>query len=79
MNTLKYANRAGKIKRTVSRNVVEVSMHVSEYKAMIANLKSEIEHLRSLLTRQPAPDLPPSLNDELKKTQSERARLEQEL
>jgi kinesin family protein 18/19 len=46
VNTLKYATRARKIKRKTTRNVKEVEVHVSEYKDLIQNLRSEIQMLR---------------------------------
>jgi kinesin family protein 18/19 len=46
VNTLKYASRARNIKRKTTRNVKEVEMHVSKYKDIIDNLRSEIELLR---------------------------------
>ena len=48
-NTLKYANRAKKIKTYVNRNVLNVQYHISNYNDIIKNLKSEITELRSLL------------------------------
>ena len=35
INTLKYANRAKNIKTTVTRNVLNVKHHITEYVAMI--------------------------------------------
>lgn len=46
LNTLKYANRASKIKKPVTKNIVNVEAHVSEYKDLVATLKLEIEHLK---------------------------------
>jgi len=46
LNTLKYANRAAKIKKLVSKNVQNVEAHVSEYKDLVATLKLEIESLK---------------------------------
>ena len=48
-NTLKYASRARNIKRKACRNVEEVAMHVTKYKEVIDDLKSEIESLRKQL------------------------------
>jgi kinesin family protein 18/19 len=47
VNTLKYADRARKIKRIVKKNVKEVEAHVSEYKNLIDNLRGEIDFLRN--------------------------------
>lgn len=46
-NTLKYASRAKNIKRSTTRNVKEVEMHVSKYKDIIEGLRWEIENLKS--------------------------------
>jgi kinesin family protein 18/19 len=46
VNTLKYAQRARCIKRKVSKNVVEVDLHVSKYKEIINGLKTEIDSLK---------------------------------
>jgi kinesin family protein 18/19 len=47
INTLKYANRAKEIKIQAGQNKRLVSMHVSEYKNIIDDLRREIESLRS--------------------------------
>lgn len=49
LNTLKYANRAKNIKTTVSRNVVSVNHHISEYVSLISNLRGEISRLKGKL------------------------------
>jgi len=49
VNTLKYATRAKNIKRKLTRNVKEVELHVSQYKEIIENLKSEVESLKKQL------------------------------
>jgi hypothetical protein len=46
LNTLKYANRAKNIKTSVQRNVLNVNYHISEYVALISNLRSEIKLLK---------------------------------
>lgn len=46
INTLKYANRAKEIKIQAGQNKRLVSMHVSEYKQIIDDLRKEIESLR---------------------------------
>jgi kinesin family protein 18/19 len=48
-NTLKYANRAKKIKTHVNRNVLNVQYHISNYNDIIKNLKNEVSELRNLL------------------------------
>lgn len=48
-NTLKYANRAKNIKTHISRNVLSVQYHISNYKDIINNLKSEIVDLKAKL------------------------------
>lgn len=47
INTLKYANRASCVKTVVSQNVRNVASHISNYKNMIGNLRSEINDLRA--------------------------------
>mmetsp|Transcript_42816 Transcript_42816/g.35968 ORF Transcript_42816/g.35968 Transcript_42816/m.35968 type:complete len:168 (-) Transcript_42816:702-1205(-) len=47
INTLKYANRAKEIKIQAGQNKRLVSMHVSDYKSIIDDLRREIESLRS--------------------------------
>ena len=46
LNTLRYAERARNIKNKVVQNAKEVEAHVSEYRDIIASLKSEIEFLK---------------------------------
>lgn len=48
-NTLKYANRAKNIKTKVSRNMINVNRHVSEYVKAIYNLRKEIDELKKRL------------------------------
>jgi kinesin family protein 18/19 len=48
-NTLKYANRAKNIKTKVSRNIINVNRHVSEYVKMIYNLRQEVDSLKARL------------------------------
>lgn len=50
-NTLKYANRAKKIKTYVNRNVLNVQYHISNYNEIIKNLKQEVNDLRGLLEK----------------------------
>lgn len=50
-NTLKYANRAKKIKTYVNRNVLNVQYHISNYNEIIKNLKNEVSELRSVLSK----------------------------
>lgn len=49
INTLKYANRAKNIKTKVSRNVLSVNYHISQYTKIIAELRNEIKELKSRL------------------------------
>jgi len=49
LNTLKYANRAKKIKTQATKNVLNVSYHVTQYLSLIAGLKREIQGLKSEL------------------------------
>ncbi|KAH9138088.1 hypothetical protein LEN26_005403 [Aphanomyces euteiches] len=55
VNTLKYANRAKNIKTTVTRNVLNVNHHISEYVALIANLRQEITNLKAQLMQHGIP------------------------
>ena len=48
-NTLKYANRAKNIKTKVSRNIINVNRHVSEYVKAIYGLRQEVESLKGRL------------------------------
>jgi kinesin family protein 18/19 len=50
-NTLKYANRAKKIKTNLSRNVLSVQYHISKYSGIISNLRNEINELKSQLLK----------------------------
>ncbi|ETV80838.1 hypothetical protein, variant 3 [Aphanomyces astaci] len=61
VNTLKYANRAKNIKTTVTRNVLNVNHHISEYVSLIANLRQEITNLKAQMTQQGIPS--PSSHD----------------
>ncbi|OQR99740.1 kinesin-like protein [Achlya hypogyna] len=61
VNTLKYANRAKNIKTTVTRNVLNVTHHISEYVSLIANLRQEITNLKTQLMQQGIPS--PSAHD----------------
>ena len=49
INTLKYANRAKNIKMRVEPNKKMVSQHISAYKNIIADLRDEIDKLKSQL------------------------------
>ncbi|KAF8249040.1 kinesin-domain-containing protein [Wilcoxina mikolae CBS 423.85] len=48
-NTLKYANRAKNIKTKVSRNIINVNRHVSQYVKAIYDLRQEVESLKNRL------------------------------
>ncbi|KAH8151857.1 uncharacterized protein LAJ45_03850 [Morchella importuna] len=48
-NTLKYADRAKKIKTKVSRNTMNVNRHVSQYVKAIYELRTEVEELKKRL------------------------------
>src|SRR5437868_4341240 len=48
-NTLKYANRAKNIKTKVSRNMINVNRHVSQYVKAIYELTQEVEGLKKKL------------------------------
>ncbi|KAF3932788.1 Kinesin-4 [Dactylella cylindrospora] len=48
-NTLKYADRAKKIKTKVSRNMINVNRHVSQYVKAIYDLQQEVADLKKRL------------------------------
>ncbi|CCX31463.1 P-loop containing nucleoside triphosphate hydrolase protein [Pyronema domesticum] len=48
-NTLKYANRAKNIKTKVSRNIINVNRHVSQYVKAIYDLRQEVDALKTRL------------------------------
>ncbi|XP_011501402.1 PREDICTED: kinesin-like protein KIF18A [Ceratosolen solmsi marchali] len=48
-NTLRYANRAKKIKTSVKKNIVSCQMHVSGYIKMVEDQKKELEILKQKL------------------------------
>ena len=62
LNTLKYADRAKKIKTKVTRNVLRVNYHISQYEALIGNLRGEIATLKDRIVEHVAagPSAPPS-------------------
>ncbi|TMW60136.1 hypothetical protein Poli38472_000178 [Pythium oligandrum] len=66
LNTLKYANRAKNIKTTVTRNVLSVDHHITEYANVISGLKDEI----NVLKRQLASQSDPEYQDSPEKTSS---------
>lgn len=52
LNTLKYADRAKKIKTRVTRNVLRVNYHISQYEELIGNLRGEIATLQHRIAEQ---------------------------
>ncbi|KAF8462535.1 kinesin-like protein [Kalaharituber pfeilii] len=66
-NTLKYANRAKNIKTKVSRNMINVNRHVSQYVKAIYDLTQEVEELKKRLG-----DSTKEAMDKLVKQQSQR-------
>lgn len=52
VNTLKYAMRARKIEKKITKNIREVDVHISQYKDIIDSLKSEIEQLKQIIKEQ---------------------------
>lgn len=48
-NTLRYANRAKKIKTSVKKNIVNCQMHVTGYIKMVEDQKKEIQQLKQKL------------------------------
>lgn len=59
LHTLKYAERARHIKVSAAKNVKEDQLHVSEYKAIIAALKAEVESLKDRMTSSVSPSFVP--------------------
>ena len=49
VNTLKYANRAKNIKTKPIENKKLVELHIAEYKSIITDLRSEVDHLKKKL------------------------------
>jgi len=49
INTLKYASRAINIRNKVTRNVIQVSHHISEYTDIIQKLREEVTSLKNEL------------------------------
>jgi kinesin family protein 18/19 len=49
VNSLKYGDRAKRIKVAAARNVVSVNYHISEYEALISGLRTEVLSLRNQL------------------------------
>ncbi|XP_049799926.1 kinesin-like protein KIF19 [Schistocerca nitens] len=62
--TLLYAQRARRISNKVERNELEVSYHVSQYRAVIAELREEVERLRNKLEAQPAAEQDPHQDEQ---------------
>ncbi len=52
VNTLKYAERAKRIKKKIRKNVREVEVDIAKYKEIIDSLRSEITSLREQLQNQ---------------------------
>src|SRR5262249_46698782 len=51
-NTLKYASRAKNIKTRITRNVINVDRHVSQYVKAIYELRQEIDELKKKIETQ---------------------------
>jgi hypothetical protein len=49
INTLKYCDRAKRIKTNISRNVLNVNYHITEYEGLISGLRSEVTALKARL------------------------------
>ncbi|XP_036097980.1 kinesin-like protein KIF19 [Molossus molossus] len=61
--TLLYADRAKNIKTRVKRNLLNVSCPMDQYTDVIADLRGQIEHLRSRIDRQDRTGSEPGLRD----------------
>ena len=57
-NTLRYANRAKKIKTSVKKNIVSCQMHISGYMKMVEEQKKELEILKQKLLAYESGSLP---------------------
>jgi len=51
LNTLKYASRARKIQKTVTKNINDIMINgdICSYKELIENLKTEVYHLKDII------------------------------
>ena len=49
-NTLRYADRAKKIKINLKKNVLSVNFHVAQYAKIVEDLKGEIDQLKKKIT-----------------------------
>lgn len=66
-NTLKYADRAKKIKSIIKKNVVNCEMHVGQYVKMVEELNKEVDKLkRELAASKGVEEELKRKNDELK-------------
>lgn len=52
LSTLKYASKARKIKKKISKNIKEIDVHVSQYKDIIDSLKLEVDELKEIIKAQ---------------------------
>ena len=51
-STLKYASRANKIEKKISRNIKEVDQYTAQYREIIVSLKNEIVQLKDIIKNQ---------------------------
>ena len=51
-STLKYASRANKIEKKITRNVKEVDQYTAQYREIIVSLKNEIAQLKDIIRNQ---------------------------
>ena len=49
-NTLRYADRAKKIKINLKKNVLSVNFHLGQYAKIVEDLKGEIDQLKKKIT-----------------------------
>ncbi|KAI0221548.1 tubulin-dependent ATPase kip3, partial [Massospora cicadina] len=52
LNTLKYADRAKKIKTKIARNTLNVNLHIAQYPKQIQELKQEVAMLKKQLAQE---------------------------
>ncbi len=84
LNTLKYAERAKKIRKKVNRNVREIELDATQYKEIIENLRGEIVSLKEnavrvqLVHSVQGEDIR-ALDDEILKTKAMKEKAKEEL
>ena len=75
---MKYANRAKNIKMRVEHNKKMVYLHISAYKSIIADLRDEIEKLKTELSLKGINDTILKHPEDIKKIESSLEKNEEE-